>query len=284
MKKTALLFGIFLSIGIFAQETAKSALLELEAHVYHKKFSKKWEKLKKADWEKSVLEAEGIEKLNVLFNEMSDLFAQSTSFSMGNAMAETEVEFVAYIMEVEGVLSDDFTKDWSDDLRKEWLGSLEEFLVLEKEKKKKEDQMLRFQKMTAMVKDFTNKFPEVWADSKKNVFENTSGLTFNGGSAVTIEKDEYGVASYIVVFDTDGDEKLAKKLAEELMLAVADNVEEGYKEGNDMDPAYTGSMKKTYQFEGEKFVETAKKPTVEIGVLKENSAVKVVIIEPVFGH
>lgn len=271
-------------MAFFAQETAKSALLEIEQYAYHKKFSKKWWKTKRTDWIQSVNDAKSIEELNVLFNEFSDLFAQASSFSMGNCMATSEIEFVQYMMEVEGVLGTDFVGDWAPNDRQNWRGELEEFIVKENEKKKKADQMARFQKMTSIVKDFSNKFPELWEDSKKNAFGNSASITLNGGTEIEITKDQYGVASFSVFFDTEGDEQMAKKLMEELMAIISENVGEGYKQGNDMDTEYTGSMKKNYQFEGEKFAETAKKPTVAIGVLKSTTGVKVVITEPVFGH
>lgn len=284
MKKLILLFGLILSIGICAQEMAKKALLDIEQHVYDKKFSKKWKKMKQADWEQSVQKAENIEELNKLFNEFSDLLAQSTSFSMGNASADTEVEFVEYMLKVEGVLGDDFVSDWSADERKEWQGEMQEFVVKEKEKKKKADQMARFQKMTAMVKDFTNKFPALWEDSKKNAFKSSTGLALNGATEIGISKDQYGVASFTVVYDTEGDEKMAEKLMDELIMIIEANVGEGYKMGNEMDAEFVGSLKKNYQFEGEKFAETAKRSTVSVGVLKDTPGVKLVITEPVFGH
>lgn len=284
MKNLVLLFGLILSIGICAQETAKKALLDIEQHVYDKKFSKKWKKMKEADWEQSVQKAENIEELNKLFNEFSDLLAQSTSFSMGNASAGTEVEFVEYMLKVEGVLGDDFVSDWSSDERKEWQGEMQEFVVKEKEKKKKADQMARFQKMTAMVKDFTNKFPALWEDSKKNAFKSSTDLALNGATEIGISKDQYGVASFTVVYDTEGDEKMAEKLMDELIMIIEANVGEGYKMGNEMDAEFVGSLKKNYQFEGEKFAETAKRPTVSVGVLKDTPGVKLVITEPVFGH
>ncbi len=284
MRNILLLATTLLCVGIFGQEVAKNALFDIEQHAYQKKFTKKWEKSKQTDWEKGVESATSIEELNQLFNEFSDLFAQTTSFSMGNSTATTEVEFVEYMMEVEGVLGEDFVRDWSADQRKEWRGDMEKFLVTEKEKKKKEDQMARFQKMTSIVKDFTNKFPQIWEDSKENAFKNSTDVSLKGGTEITISKDDYGVASFTVFYDTEGDEQMAKKLLDELIDVVESNVGEGYKQGNDMDPEYTGSMRKNYQFEGEKFAETAKKPTVAIGTLKDTAGVRVVITEPVFGH
>lgn len=284
MKNLIVLFSLLLSTGAFAQEMAKKTLLDIEQHAYQKKFSKKWAKEKKTDWEKSVQDAGSIEELNQLFNEFSDLFAQTTSFSMGNSSAKTEIEFVKYMMEVEGVLGNDFSKDWSDEDRVNWRGDLEHFLVQEEEKKKKKDQMARFQMMTAIVKDFTKKFPELWEDSKKNAFKNSGSVTLSGGTEIAITKDHYGVSSFSVLFDTEGDAQLAKKLSEELMEVIEANVEEGYRPGNEMNPEFVGAIKKVYQFEGEKFAETAKRPTVSIGVVKEVPGVKVVITEPVFGH
>ncbi|CAG5080541.1 hypothetical protein [Parvicella tangerina] len=284
MNRLVLILIVMLGVNAMAQEAAKKALLTIEEHAYFKKFNKKWKKTKEVDWEKSVQEAESIEELNKLFNEYSDLFAQTSSFSMGNSTATNEIEFIEYMIKVEGVLANDFAPDWSEEDRMKWRGELEEFMVLEKENKKKKDQMARFQKMTAMVADFSKKFPKIWEDSKESAFENTSSIAIVGGSEIAVTKDQYGVASLSVFFDTEDDAKMAEKLMEELVLIIEENVEKGYKQGNDMDAEYTGSMRKKYQFEGEKFAETAKKPTVAIGVLKNKKGVKVVVTEPVFGH
>jgi hypothetical protein len=284
MKKIALLFGICFSVGLFAQETAKEALIELQANFYEKKFSKKWEKKKQAEWEAICADALTMDELNKSFNEWSDMMAQTISFSMGNSDFQTELEFIEYLLKVEETIPSEYKSNWAEEDQVYWREGLTDFIAAENEKKKKADQMARFQKMTGIVKDFSNKFPTLWEDSKKNAFANSEGASVKGGSDIQITKDQYGVASFSVFFDTDGDAQMAKKLMEELMTIIEENVGDGYQQGNDMDASYTGSIKKTYQFEGEKFAETAKKPTVEIGTLKDTPGVMVVITEPVFGH
>lgn len=285
MKNTFLTLSLMIfGVLSFGQEMAKKSLLELEQNIFEKKFSKKWEKLKKSDWEKSCQEANGIEQLNGLFNEYSDLLAQSTSFSMGNSSASNEIEFLEYLMQVEGALTPDLTSKWSETDRKDWKEGMSSFILDQKEKKKKEDQMARFQKMSAIVKSFDTKFPIVWEDSKKNAFSNSSDTKFNGATSTAITEDSYQVKSFEILYDLDGDDQMAEKLQKELIDIILSKVGEGYQQGNEMDSEFNASIKKVLQFEGAKFAETAKRPTVTIGVLKETQAVKLVITEPVFGH
>lgn len=279
-----ILLIIGFGISLIAQDQAKKSLLELEQKIYEKKFSKKWEKEKKSDWEKQCNEASSIETLNSLFNQYSDLMAQTNGFSMGNSDATTEVEFLEYLLKVEGTILAEYSTNWSAEDRELWKNTISEFIKKEEEKKAKMDQMARFQKMSAIVKDFGDKFPQLWEDSKKNAFANTAQTTIKGGSEFAVTKDSYGVASYQVFFDTEGDLAMAKKLVDELVVIILEKAGDGYKRGNEMDPSYTDSMKQVYQFEGAKFAETAKRPTVSIGVIKDKAGVQIIITEPVFGH
>lgn len=293
-----LITSLLLSVAFFLNAQLKivnSSLLELEQNVYNKSFSKKWKKTKQADWEIKVKEAKDITTLNTLFNEYSDLLAQSASFSMGNSDATTELEFAKYLMKVDGTLSGDIISKWDESARKKWKFNLTEFIDAEEQKFKEEELMRKFHVVTTIVKGFEKNFPVVWADAKKNAFksimkgdgkvtEDNTTINFKGGAGEVIVVDDYGVKSFVVNFDAEEDEQLSEKIMTELEMVIISEVGAGYKKTNMMDATFAGSNKFVYQFEGEKFSETAKRPTVTIGVKKDRSGVYLQVTEPVFGH
>ncbi len=276
-------------------EIANSALLQLEQNIYHKSFSKKWKKTKQPEWEKKCANAQNMQTVNVLFNEYSDLLAQSAGFSMGNSDVESELEFAKYLIQVEGTLLEEITSKWDSGDREQWKLSLNEYIKLEEQKFREEELMRKFHVVTGIVKGFETNFPIVWADAKKNAFktiltgatkegkDNTS-IDFKGGTNERIVEDSYGVRSFIVFFDAEGDMQMAEKILAEFDILIVSELEPGYKKTNEHDGTYVNNNKFIYQYEGEKFAETAKRPTVILGVQKDTHGVYVEIIEPVFGH
>ena len=267
-------------------KVVNNALLEIEQNVYEKSFSKKWKKNKQKDWEAKCTEAKDVETLNTLFNEYSDLLAQSINFSMGNSDATTELEFASYLLRVEGTLSSDLTEKWNVEERTKWKSQLSSFVAEEAQKEKEEDLMRKFHIVTGIVKSFENNFPIVWADAKKNQFKsiNLSAPIFKGGSDEVIKEDSYGVKSFSVFFDTEGDTQMAVKVLIEMQLIITSQLETGYNKTNKHDVEFNSNNKYIYQFEGEKFSETAKRPTITIGAQKDKPGVYLEITEPVFGH
>jgi hypothetical protein len=291
--------GLLLLLSFFTfsaqSELISKSLLELEKNIFEKSFSKKWKKSKQEDWEKKCSEIKDVNEANVLFNEYSDLLAQTASFSMGNSDAKTEYELAVYLLKVEQTLTKELTSNWVEADRAKWREGLEVYVAAIEQKKKDDDLMRKFHIVTGIVKSFEKNFPIVWEDAKKNAFKsiltgdikagvaNTS-LEFKGGSKEGIKEDEYGVRSYYVFFDAENDPLLAKKIFSEIEGVIITQVGEGYKKTNEQDAAFENNNKFVYQFEGEKFSETAKKPTVVIGVNAKTLGVYLEVIEPVFGH
>ncbi len=288
---TLILLLTFL-LGNAQFKLVNTSLLELEQNIYHKSFSKKWKKTKQSEWEKSCSEVKEIEELNKLFNEYSDLLGQTASFSMGNSEATNELEFAQYLVKVEGTLLPELVSKWDDSKRKKWLLNLSEYIDEEEQKVKEEELMRKFHVVTGIVKSFEKNFVTVWDDSKKNEFKTVVSGNVKDGTAKTsidfkgakesIIEDAYGVRSIRLIYDAENDEQMVEKIMSELEVLIAEKVGAGYKRTNEMDPTFENSQKYVYQFEGEKFAETAKRPTVTIGV--SNNSVHVEITEPVFGH
>ena len=112
------------NVMIAQVDEPKQLLLELEQNLYQKKFSKKWDKKKKKNWELRCQEAKTIDEINILFNEYSDLMAQLIGFSMGNSYATTNQEFLSYLSEVNGVLTPELRSKWDDAHYKQWVNSI----------------------------------------------------------------------------------------------------------------------------------------------------------------
>ncbi len=107
-----LIFTMISNVMIAQVDQSKQLLLELEQNLYHKKFSKKWNKKKKKNWELRCQEAKTIDDINILFNEYSDLMAQLIGFSLGNSYATSNQEFISYLSEVNAVLTSELLSKW----------------------------------------------------------------------------------------------------------------------------------------------------------------------------
>jgi len=299
---TILLFFIFASFS--AQiDVLKQNLLELQQQVYQKDFSKKWVKTTKKNWETKCNSANSIEELNVLFNQFSDLFAQVTDFSMGNSDAKTEVELAHYLVKVKSVIKKEYLPKWSETAQKDWSDRLHKMIeadkaAAEKQKQKEEGerQVKRLMILSAVTKDFESNFKLVFEDSKKNNFKtirsgaiegsnktSSSSVIFNSASKPVIELDANNSLAYTVVFETNNDLQLAEKIVEELTKLMVSNLPTEFKKTNSIDAAFVKKNKFVFEYTGAKFSDTAKNPTITIGIYEATNNVVLIITEPVFG-
>ena len=154
-------------------------------------------------------------------------------------------------------------------------------------------------KMKPFLKDIKENFESLLEDSKKDGFDATrkgevktegklsyfeTNLTIGGVQAVVAigpEKNQ----RFRVVFNCYGMKKAALELCEALEGILNAGVPDTYKKSRDFSPEYAGSIyANVWEHVSEKFIEIAKKPTVSVGVIKENGnfLVDVKIMEPVF--
>lgn len=304
MKSLFTLLCLSFLINYTAQiELLKQNMLELEQQVFEKTFSKKWEKTTKKNWELKCNGAKSVEELNVLFNQFSDLFAQVTDFSMGNSDAKSEVELAHYLLKVKSVIKKEYLPKWTENAQKEWSERLNKIieadkLAIEKQKQKEEGerQVKRLMILNSVTKDFETNFKTVFEDSKKNNFKtvrsgvaegvkktSTSTVLFNGASKPIIELDHQNSLAYSVVFETQNDLQLAEKIVEELAKIIANSLPTEYKKTNSLDELFVKKNKFVFEFTGAKFSDTAKNPTITIGILENTKNVVFIITEPVFG-
>jgi hypothetical protein len=284
-------------------EVLKQNVLELEQQVFHKAFSKKWVKTKKVEWEKNLLKSTTIMEINVLFNEFSDLLAQSAQVSLGNSDAENVAKLAQYLLKVNGVIKADLVPKWSTDARNEWENRLNKIIQEEetrlkkqKEKEEKERQMRRLSIISAAIKGFDVNFKLIFEDSKKNSFKNTrdsapvgadkksgSKVNFSGAINQVIELSSEGGLQFSALFSTEEDEQIAEKMVEEMIAEMLKILPVEYKKVNRMDDRYIGNNKFVLEYTGAKFSDTAKNPTIIIGVRKDKFTVSFELVEPVFG-
>jgi hypothetical protein len=305
MKKIGILLILMVLFNLtFGQiEVLKTNLLEMEQQIFHKSFSKKWNKTKKVTWEKNLSQANTVNELNTLFNEYSDLLAQSIQVSLGNCDATNEIEMAHYLIKVYPYIKNDLTPKWSESARKEWVNRLEQLIAAEelkikkqKEKEEKERQMKRLALLSSIIKGFDTNFKLVFEDSKKNSFKtiragapegdkkrSASTVNFAQGSNQFIEMSSEGALQFSVRFESDNDEQLAQKIVEEMIVEMLKALPAEYKKVNRMDNNYLGNNKFILEFSGAKFSDTAKNPTVIIGVFKTGNVVTLEILEPIFG-
>jgi hypothetical protein len=304
MKLFLTILTMFIFVNFSAQiDVLKQNLLEFQQQVYQKDFSKKWVKTTQKNWVAKCSSANSIEELNTLFNQFSDLFAQVTDFSMGNSDATSVVEFASYLLKVKSVLKKEFIPKWTDIAQKEWTDRLNKMIasdkiVKEKQKQKEEGerQVKRLIILSAVTKDFESNFKVVFEDSKKNNFKtirsgtiegskksSTSSVLFNSASKPVIELDENNSLIYSVTFDTKNDLQLAEKILEEISKLVLLNVPSEFKKTNSIDDKFVNKNKFVFEFTGAKFSDTAKNPTITLGIDDTTKNVVLIITEPVFG-
>ena len=75
---------------------------------------------------------------------------------------------------------------------------------------------------------------------------------------------------------------VAEKIQQQIVEIVEKNLPEGYKRGKMFSGEFLTGFKITFDFEGQKFADTAKRPVIEIGIDKVNFDVVLMIIEPLF--
>jgi hypothetical protein len=302
--------GFFVLLLVFSVQIAKAQfsllqqnLLELQQQVYQKDFSKKWIKTTKKNWEQKCNSSKTVAELNTLFNQFSDLFAQVTDFSMGNSDAKTEVEFAQYLLKVKNVIKKEYIPKWSETAQKEWVDRLNKIIederIAEEKKRIKEEgekQVARLMFITNLLKDFETNFKTVFEDSKKNGFKSirsgeisgiqkksSSTIVFNLGSKPIIQLDQNNTLCYQTSFECNGDQQLAEKVLSEIMIVIIKNIPSDFKKNNQMDAFYLNKNKYVFEFVGAKFSDTAKNPTITIGIEEATKNVVLIITEPVFG-
>lgn len=154
-------------------------------------------------------------------------------------------------------------------------------------------------KMKPFLKDIEQNFAALIEDSRKDGFEATrkgnvkkegklsyfeTNVTIGGVQAVVAIGPEEN-QRFRVIFNCYGMKQAALDLCKSLEPILNIGVPNTYKKSRDFSPEYAGSIyANVWEYVSEEFIEIAKKPTVSVGVLKENGnfLVDIKIMEPVF--
>lgn len=281
----------------FAQspiETYKDLLLSVEQNVNYKPFKKLWKKEQTA-WEEKVNNAKSVKELTESTASFANKVFIAKQVKMASISTENLKEQTIGLKNVVNLLKEDGLNGWSG--LDEWFKKADDFIAAEQAKEDEQKQMQRFQFISAALKDFEKNFPKIFEDSKKGSFANSiEGKVlvkdgqkiyrvkqeFSKGRDEIITIDEDNIYTYHVVFDANNDEEIAQKIFEEFVAYLESNLPQGYAKTNMFDGKYVNKNRYVFEFKGESFSATAKRPSVSIGRLKDVPTVMVEIEEPVF--
>ena len=102
----------------------------------------------------------------------------------------------------------------------------------------------------------------------------------NANNNITTDNDN--ISQYSINYNVNEDKEFSSQLYSYLIEAIKLNLSIQYNKTNLYDMKCLDRKMIVFEFQGEKFAETAKRSTLSIGILKENYNVFVYITEPVF--
>ena len=265
-------------------------LLELEQHIQFKQFNKDWKKSKKS-WEEKCSNSTSVADLVKLMNQLAGVYANSSEKAQFNvpeleyaSLCNALLNFKAQVSKEHLVFKDGSDKVWEDKVRS----------LIEKENKRleaekiKKDQELMESLMVGLEENYNKVLLGAKKGSFKELRKQTSNknvydllLDFKNSKESKIYVDEDDVYMFKLVY-ASGDEQLAEKIQQQIIEIIENNLPESYKKGRMYSGEFLTGFKITYDFQGQKFADTAKHPLVEIGIDKANFDVVLMITEPLF--
>ena len=286
------IINLFFISFLIAQDISSlsNELLELEQHIQYKQFNKDWKKSKKS-WEEKCINSKSVTDLVKLMNQFAGVYAKSSNTPQFNfpdleyyPLCNALINFKAQINENHLDFSEEEANKWEQKVK-----SLidKEKARLEKEKNKRnqeflESLMVRFEENYLKVFSGAQKgsFKEVRKETAdKQVFDLL--LDFKNAKESRIYVDEDDVYMFKLIFAA-GDEQLAERIQEKIIGIINKHLPESYKRGKMFSGEFLTGFKITYDFQGQKFADTAKHPLIELGIDKANFDVILMITEPLF--
>jgi len=287
-----LLVSLF-SLGGNAQDLIKDyagLLLEIESNVSHKGFIKSWKKEKKA-WESNCGSASTVKDVSKLTVEFISKVYETKMLKAMIVTTENLHDQCVALSNVHNILKDADLEKWGgSDAWKEKLD------VLIKKAKKQEEQKAAKERalhIKSVMEGFEKTFKTILEDSKKgsfaNIIEESKTVNhygvkvfFKNGENQKIVVDSDNIYEFQVEFNTNNDPLLAGALQEKILQIISANLPEGFAKSIKYDKQYVKNEMYRFEFKAEKFVLTAKQPSVLIGAKKDGSSVVLKITEPVF--
>lgn len=305
MKTLLTILTLAFSISVFADDHADFAkrTSELGANLNVKYMEKAWKKRSDA-W---VTEAAGASDLSTLIDlvlELEDNLADKalvstwkkdrTDWETRCREAADHTVLTELLLEMEaGILDEAFEEGWAGSVEA-WT---EELTALSTNIRKASEQV-------TLDKDtFLANFKTIWDDSYESFpsvidGEESYQLVSDGGQktyynakvalpdaySVYITMDSEGLYEYVCYFNGGSFKENALSIMEQIQGMVDGQKEEGFVMNENVSVEYEDRKMYTFEFEGEKFIDTGKRPTCTVGVMKKDGLYLTVlrITEPVF--
>ena len=279
-------FLIFIIILIFSNVllsqdvfSFSEHLISLEQHIDNKQFKKQFKKQKKT-WELSCSQSVNINELIKNINILNEAFSNLTSNNIEELSNVNYVELCKYLLHLEMTLYKDNLSFSINELN-DWRKEINELIAIENKRLLALQENLRNKILKEVKYEFNNKFLKVLEFSENKEIKEVSEIKFiNANINITTDADD--ISQYQINYNVNKDKDLSKHLYSLFIEEIKSNLPQQYKKTNLYDMKCHERKMIVYEFQGEKFAETAKRSTISIGILKDNYNVFVYITEPVF--
>ncbi len=291
---------IFFTVELsFCQDISSlsSQVIILQDNIVQKSFVKDWKKEKKK-FEKECKNASSEKQLIALMNKLVVSYNSSTSstlFEIPNVRFDAFCNALLNMVDLFPIENISFTAetliDWKNDvnelmnIEKARVAKIEEQSELERIKERiviRDSIVELFQKHYQLVFDQANKgsFSSLIAADKRVEYDVNLNFGSTANCLVVVDQDD--VYQFKLLYNTSKDKKLAKLIEEGLYSVISSNLINGFKESKMFDGDFVSNFLKIFDFQGQKFADTAKHPRVELGVRNTTYEVYFSVVEPLF--
>jgi len=254
-------------------------LISLEQHIDNKQFKKQFKKQKKT-WELSCSQSVSVNDLIKNINILNEVFSNLTSNNIEELSNVNYVELCKYLLHLEMNLYKDNLSFSIEDLD-DWKKDINELINIENKRLLALQEDIRNKIFEEVKSEFNNKFLKVLEFSKNKEIKEVSGIKFiNANINITTDADD--ISQYEINYNVNKDKELSKYLYSLFIEEMKSNLPKQYNKTNLYDMKCLERKMTVFEFQGEKFAETAKQSTISIGILKDSYNVFVYITEPVF--
>ncbi|MDG2370663.1 MAG: hypothetical protein P8M12_08460 [Flavobacteriales bacterium] len=269
----------------------------LQDNIAQKSFVKDWKKEKKK-FEKECKNASSEKQLIILMNKLVSTYNSSTSstlFKIPDLRFDAFCNALLNMVDQLPIESLSFTPEelivWKNNLielmniEKARVAKIEEQIELERNKKRiilSDSIVVLFEKHYQLVFDQANKgsFSSLIRADERVKYE--VNLNFGSSASCFVVVDQDDVYQFKLLYNTSKDKELAKLIEKGLFNVINGNLTNGFKESKMFDGSFVSSFLKIFDFQGQKFADTAKHPRIELGVRNDTFEVYFSVIEPLF--
>lgn len=297
--KIAILFFFLGTVSVSSQDISLLGkhLVTLESNISNKAYLKTSKKEKKG-WQKKCLTVDSLKDLV----ELTNVFVSNYNSSTGNSLFHfPDIEYLGYCNALYNLstLIDKEDLSFNQQELKQWVEQLHVFEEQEKgrlkiinELEEQQRDKERLQAVDSIRYYFENNYIKIINGAKKGSFSSIVGsdlgdkfsvsMYFGENSQAYVTVDQDDVYQFFLYYTTNKDEKLAVLIEQEIVGIVSKNLDQGFKEGKKFDGNFSNNFIKIFDFQGQKFADTAKQPSIELGIQKKSYNVYFSVVEPLF--